>query len=559
MKRLSTNKLFTAISLALLLGQFVLQLNLARVDSQTTDEAVHLSAGYTYLTKGDFRFNPEHPVLIKAISAIPLLLMDVKLPANYDELWNRSGDYFYDSWRENRQFGEELLYESGNDPSELLFWGRFPMVLLTLVLGLTIFITTKKYFSHPGALVATAMFTLNPIVNAHGHLIATDIGVSLGYLLAIITFMNFLKDRSSRNLVYFALAFSFAQLVKYTAVILFPVIAILFVYACYVGFVKKGQRVKVVLQVVIAMFAVWAIIWAGHGFKSERIPTVNSYSNATKSRNGAIVDYHVDPSISDKVIRRISPLIVPRDYFKGLYLVFAHVEDGHDSYLLGQYSRVGWWYYFPVIFVAKNPIPTILLFAIGLVFAFRAGSKRREYVFIALASFLFLAFAMYSKANLGVRHILPFIVVLTVVTGGALAPAKNIFLKAVIGLAVVFLAVEFILAYPYYLSYFNQFFGGRDNGYKTAGDSNLDWGRDLKDIARYIKEHNLSPLYVEYGWNGEGALKYYGIESRGGADESSRGYLIVGGTGVLSYPWLDTVNIYDKVTPSVFVYKLEGK
>ena len=60
--------------LTFLFSAFLL-ISSARLDSQTTDEAIHLVAGYSYLTAHDFRLNPEHPPLIKELSALPILLM----------------------------------------------------------------------------------------------------------------------------------------------------------------------------------------------------------------------------------------------------------------------------------------------------------------------------------------------------------------------------------------------------------------------------------------------------------------------------------------------------
>src|SRR5262249_51469577 len=45
-----------------------------RANSQTFDEGVHLTAGYSYWATGDFRLNPEHPPLIKLACALPAYL-----------------------------------------------------------------------------------------------------------------------------------------------------------------------------------------------------------------------------------------------------------------------------------------------------------------------------------------------------------------------------------------------------------------------------------------------------------------------------------------------------
>ena len=38
-------------------------------NSQTFDEAAHIAAGYSYIAKGDFRLNVEHPPLSKELLA----------------------------------------------------------------------------------------------------------------------------------------------------------------------------------------------------------------------------------------------------------------------------------------------------------------------------------------------------------------------------------------------------------------------------------------------------------------------------------------------------------
>src|SRR3990167_1077092 len=117
-------------ALLLLAIQTIIQVRLANTDSQTTDEAVHLSAGYTYLTRGDWRFNPEHPPLVKILAALPLLVIKPHVTPEMEANWVKAEPLFYDSWRENRSFGIELLYKSGNNPDQLLFWTRLPMVAL---------------------------------------------------------------------------------------------------------------------------------------------------------------------------------------------------------------------------------------------------------------------------------------------------------------------------------------------------------------------------------------------------------------------------------------------
>ena len=53
-------------------------------------------------------------------------------------------------------------------------------------------------------------------------------------------------------------------------------------------------------------------------------------------------------------------------FYRGLSDFAWHNSMGHLSYLLGQQSQTGWWYYFPVVFLVKTPTADLLLFGVLL-------------------------------------------------------------------------------------------------------------------------------------------------------------------------------------------------
>ena len=61
----------------------------------------------------------------------------------------------------------------------------------------------------------------------------------------------------------------------------------------------------------------------------------------------------------------------------GVLDVFVHNALGHDSYLLGQWSQSGWWYFFPVVLAVKSPIGLLVLAIVRMVVrSFAAGARR---------------------------------------------------------------------------------------------------------------------------------------------------------------------------------------
>jgi hypothetical protein len=77
---MSTERIFWSATVLLLTLLLTLQGVSIRQESQTYDETVHLTAGYSYLITGDYRLNPEHPPLSKMLAAIPLLFLKPHLP-----------------------------------------------------------------------------------------------------------------------------------------------------------------------------------------------------------------------------------------------------------------------------------------------------------------------------------------------------------------------------------------------------------------------------------------------------------------------------------------------
>src|ERR1039458_10461532 len=70
---------FLACAAVLLLAMGVAMFAGIFLDSVTMDEAFHLRFGYTFLKTGELPAALEHPPLAQALSALPLLLLNLRL------------------------------------------------------------------------------------------------------------------------------------------------------------------------------------------------------------------------------------------------------------------------------------------------------------------------------------------------------------------------------------------------------------------------------------------------------------------------------------------------
>jgi hypothetical protein len=181
--------------------------------------------------------------------------------------------------------------------------------------------------------------------------------------------------------------------------------------------------------------------------------------------------------------------------------------------LLGEISGEGFWLYFPIAIAVKTPLPTLLLLVASLILLLDKGSRVAGRRFILLPILVFLSLAVFSRMNIGLRHILPIYPFLFVWLGGSVAmlwASRSSAKRCGVLLLGLWLAWTTLGSYPDYLAYFNETVGARDR-YRILVDSNLDWGQDLKSLKPWMDEHKVENIQLAYFGTADPA--YYGIDA----------------------------------------------
>jgi len=122
----------------------------------------------------------------------------------------------------------------------------------------------------------------------------------------------------------------------------------------------------------------------------------------------------------------------------------------------------------------------------------------------------FMAFAIATPLNIGLRHLLPiypFCILLAAAAATALFSSGRG--RAVLAVAAALWVLEFGRAYPHNLVFFNQLVGGPANGHHYLVDSNLDWGQDLKGLKVWMDDQGVDQVALAYFGTADPA--YYGI------------------------------------------------
>lgn len=200
--------------------------------------------------------------------------------------------------------------------------------------------------------------------------------------------------------------------------------------------------------------------------------------------------------------------LFPSAFLHGVLFVHAR-SIIRSSFLLGEVSGTGWWYYFPVAMLFKTPVATLAMLVAGLGVMIWALVKKvwpwQGWIWPAACLGVPVLAYMYSvmsaNLNIGLRHVLCVYPLLFIAAGVMLSRALAIWpwiarvhLYVLAGL----LLIESLVVFPNYIAYFNFAVGGSRGGFKLLSDSNLDWGQDLPLLKAWQDRNPQAELLLQY-------------------------------------------------------------
>jgi len=473
-----------------------------RRESQTWDEANHIFAGYRSWTHADFGLNPEHPPLVKLLATAPLLWSQPKSPVLEDRFFKE--DAFLR--------GKEFLYQ--NDPEKILSRTRTAAATLTILTALIVFFGTREMFGTGAAFIALTLLTFDPNLLAHGALITTDVGLACFMFLSVYMFYRFVKSPSALRLIVAGASVGLVLAVKQTGLLVLPILFLL--TACEIVLSMFGTNrekigghvFKLLGSLVLITLIGWVVLWSFYRFRYD------ARANGLQM-NPPLAEYvqGLEPSEAWPISTAARLRLLPESYLYGLADVRL-TANYYTSYVLGKVYAHGVWFYFPVAFLIKSTIGVLALFLLSLaVIATRRFSRWRELLFLIVPVIFYLLVALTVGMNIGVRHILVVYVFLYVLIGGT---AWSLIRKSrkwtyALGALLLVHAASSMLAFPNYIAYANELWGGPSQTHKYLTDSNSDWGQQLKSVKQYLDERGMKECWFVYFAAGVAEPSYYGI------------------------------------------------
>jgi hypothetical protein len=357
-----------------------------------------------------------------------------------------------------------------------------------IALGLVVFLWSRKLHGDAGGMVSLVFFCFCPNLLAHAPLMTPDVTLSCFVVLTAWRLWRLAKVPGTGNLLCAGAAIGLMLLSKYTALLLVPFFIITdCAYRAAAGRFnwRSPQSLWQELRhwpVLLGMG--FLLIWAAYGFRLGGFALPS----------GAWLTLPAAP------------------YFQGAVFQYLQSKSAHSFFLMGMHSSSGWWYYFMVVCLIKIPVAVLLLLA-GLVIARRRlGMTWRpdELYLVTPFVLVFIYLSFFNNIQNGIRYLLPVYPLLLIWLGNyGAALRQSVRMRIAIGLLGAWAIATTLLAWPNYLACFNEFIGGPRNGYHWLGDSNVDWGQDLKELKRYMVRHGIDRIQLSYFGTADPA--HYGI------------------------------------------------
>ena len=464
-------------------------LHAAAVKSDTFDEMFNVLSGALYWQYTPLEPVVQNPPLVSAIIGLPVsLLFQPTLPLEHPS-WP-TGDWM--------RIAQAFLWQINDNGWQMLWVARLATMSLALLLGALLYRWGRELSqSQTVAILLLFLYSFDPNILAHSTLAKADLGLTLFLTLATYLVWRYWQlchgtrknsgehgETQNSKLTLYLLAgvgIGCALAAKFSGLIILPAVSLMAGYR----WLSLGRD------------------WSG--FKRTIIELLGWF-----------------------LLAGLFFLLVYRFDLTALAADFArereHQLTGHSSYLLGQLSREGWWYYFPVVFMVKTPLPTLVLGLAAIIGFVKRGRNDWSLLWPLLVAGGIAGASLVSRVNIGYRYLLPALPLLYLFTahwlgrsewrvvGSEPRVAKGIHhaSRIIFLIFLLWFSLDSLLIHPDYLAYFNVLGGGPENGWRIVVDSNIDWGQDIKPLGRYLIEHDITePVYV--AWLGTTPLSAYGI------------------------------------------------
>lgn len=507
--------------------------------SPVIQEPCQLVAGVTAWQLGRFDIFHVNPPLVRLVAALPV----VSLSPNYE-----AKDYDHEPvGREEYLLAKKFISENPERSRLYFFVARLACIPFSLIGGWVCWRWARTLFGPAAGLLSLSLWCFCPYVLGNASTIMTDVPAAATGATAMYMFWQWLRAPSWQKASVAGICLGLAESCKFTLLVFYPLMPIL--WLLYLSSNRTHTTPREMLKQA-GMF-VWTVVvsiylinrvYCFEGTFSQ-LETFR-FQSATLTGQTSSADRDTDKvnRFSGTWLGKI-PVPLPANFVQGIDTQKVDFERGLSSYLRGNWSDHGWWYYYLYALAIKMPLGTWLLVAIAIgmtVMARRYSAEWREEI-VVLSGFFAILSLISNQSGFSVhsRYVIPALPFLFIWTGKVAqifqTQWETIAQKATAKLVLVALAwstVSALSIYPYNLSYFNELTtfiplpadtpappwlekktprsnilslihsaltAGARHGARHLLDSNIDWSQDLFFLEDWQQTHpEALPMKIAY-------------------------------------------------------------
>lgn len=524
--------------------------NVSSRSTPTIDEIAHLPAGISYVEKQTFAMYHHNPPLARILPALAAMTAGPNM--HYEGTWKNHDPPSH--WF----FG--LGFIVVNNPERYFASYARGRAIISLWSALTIpvlYLWGAWWFGRRSGWLAAGLWTICPNIVAHAGVVTTDLAATSMGLIACHRFARWLDQPSWPRAMLAGLFLGLALLVKFSSlwlILLWPAWALLhvwsqsrsaseplggtFITTCRRlapwNVVARPQGRMLLLLVAVCGFTVNAgYLFEGTLTRLDQFQFVSASltrprlpSDPPPRKSSNVLYNQVYRERTNRFVGTLLgavPFPLPYHFLTGFDEQKYESEGKYQMYLAGRFAdedtedtpprRRGWWYYYVYALAIKVPISTWILVTMSAVGAF-VWPVRRGPTLVPLwilAAFPVAAISLGTDINIGLRYVLPAFPFLFLIASSAVQPGRPAWWNGAPIALIAWNVVALARIHPHELAYFNELVGGPTQARFHLIDSNIDWGQDLRGLARWLDTNPDWRAQVRIAYMGSVPPEFEGI------------------------------------------------
>jgi hypothetical protein len=357
---------------------------------------------------------------------------------------------------------------------------------LSLAAAAVVFAWARRLYGNLAGLIACAAWSFSSTVLAHGSTLGTDLPITVAMLLSVAAWTWFAQSGSLRAALAAALVIALAHTVKFTALLLWPILLGISLALIVAGKARWRTCLTGGIVAVLITFVVFNAVY-GFGLMFDRLD---------------LFDFD---SRSMQAVQRILPGGLPlpfhRDMVQGFDAQKWEAEGVYVTPLFGAAHFGGDWRYYPWLILTKTSGGGLIFIMLGLVSFLWRRPTLDELPLLVLALGVALGMTLAARINIGIRYLLPLYPAAIILLARSTLPRT----KALVLIAACAIAAETFISAPRFHSFCNLV--ARPWRVHVPDQ---DWGQSLIELRDWMRSNQQPRIGLLYFGSVDPAA--YGIE-----------------------------------------------